>query len=142
MAVEGRALACDAVPRMLNGLELTGTSDATASTVCADHLAVLGALPRLDTDGDAATVGRLALRATGSDVSFTIRWLPPAAETVAQAVSGLMAVHGRDHGVPKRLGLDVASVAAGIVATQGALAGLIGRQRGLPIAGVETSALR
>jgi CoA:oxalate CoA-transferase len=143
VTLDGRTLACSAVPRILGGVELTGIgSDTTASTVCADHLVALGALPSPGADSDPAAADRLALRAPGSELNLAIGWLPPVAETVAQAMSGLMAVHGRDYGVPRRLGVDVASMAAGIVAVQGLLAGLIGRGRGLPIAGVETSALR
>ena len=143
MAPDGRSLACGAIPRMLDGVELTGTDgNTTASAVCADHLAALGDLLSPGTDGDQGTADPLARRARGSEISLTIGWLPPVAETVAQAVSGLMAVHGRDYGVPRRLGVDAASMAAGIVAVQGVLAGLIGRGRGLPIARVETSALR
>jgi crotonobetainyl-CoA:carnitine CoA-transferase CaiB-like acyl-CoA transferase len=63
-------------------------------------------------------------------------------ESMVQAMSGLMALHGRDSGRPRRLGLPVVSAAAGILACQGALAGLIGRCRGREIAAVRTSALQ
>jgi crotonobetainyl-CoA:carnitine CoA-transferase CaiB-like acyl-CoA transferase len=54
-----------------------------------------------------------------------------------------MGVHGRDAGVPRRLGLDVASVAAGIAAAQGVLAGLVARARGHDaVRRVETSVLQ
>ncbi len=62
-------------------------------------------------------------------------------EATIQAVSGLMAVHGREAGLPRRVGLDVASVAAGILAVQGILAGLISRRRGWRISRVQTSIL-
>src|SRR5215212_2585855 len=52
-----------------------------------------------------------------------------------------MAIHGRDQGRPRRLGLDVASIAAGVIATQGFLAALIARSRGCDVRGVETSIL-
>ena len=42
-----------------------------------------------------------------------------------------MEVNGRDRGIPRRVGLDVASVAAGLLAAQGALAADIARRRGL-----------
>ena len=132
-------------PGILNGLELASTGlEARATAVCASHLAMLGARPSLDITGDAVASGRLALRGNGLDVTCAIDWLPatPGTEAVVQATSGLMAVHGRDRGVPRRLGLSVASVAAGIVATQGVLAALIAQHRGLPTAVVETSVLR
>jgi crotonobetainyl-CoA:carnitine CoA-transferase CaiB-like acyl-CoA transferase len=65
----------------------------------------------------------------------------PASEATVQARSGLMAVHGRDEGRPRGLGLEVASVAAGLLASQGALAALVGRARGRCALGVETSVL-
>ncbi|GAA0459629.1 hypothetical protein Ade02nite_13670 [Paractinoplanes deccanensis] len=61
-------------------------------------------------------------------------------ETVVQARTGLMTVHGRERGTPRRLGLDVATAATGILAAQGALAVLIGRLRGLPTRGVTVHA--
>lgn len=138
--------------------------------VCAQHLAMLGARwerrqasqqseglhrhlagklslrrrfnrhdrPRVD-DGDGPT-----------SVDCSIRWQNPRPkplsrdtdEVMVQALSGLMAVHGRDQHIPRRLGLDVASVAAGILATQGVLAVLIAQQRGHPVSNVETSTLQ
>jgi CoA:oxalate CoA-transferase len=65
------------------------------------------------------------------------RW----SEASIQAVCGLMAVHGWDHGRPRRLGLEVASVAAGLLAASGVLAARIGALRGRPITRVETSVL-
>jgi crotonobetainyl-CoA:carnitine CoA-transferase CaiB-like acyl-CoA transferase len=64
------------------------------------------------------------------------------AEPIAQAVSGLMSVHGRPHGRPRRLGLNVASVATGILATQAALALQIRLRRGLPIGLADTGLTR
>ncbi|HEX6903890.1 MAG TPA: CoA transferase [Thermoanaerobaculia bacterium] len=85
----------------------------------------------------------LALLGAGADgVDCAIGWLAsgaPGSEAVVQAVSGLMGVHGRDRLAPRRLGLEVASVAAGVVAAQGVLAALIARARGLGVQGVETS---
>lgn len=53
-----------------------------------------------------------------------------------------MEVNGRDRGIPRRLGLDVASVAAGLLSAQGALAADVARRRGLDVAGVGTSVLQ
>ena len=63
----------------------------------------------------------------------------PGGDAGVQAISGLMAVHGRDDGRPRRLGLEVPSVAAGILASQGAIAGALARLRGMPIRRVDTS---
>lgn len=54
-----------------------------------------------------------------------------------QAVSGLMEVNGRDRSTPRRFGLEVASVAAGLLAAQGELAAAVGGIRT-----VETSVLQ
>lgn len=79
-----------------------------------------------------------------------ISWFGPAgvgrgrrgAEGVVQAMSGIMAVNGRDHGSPLPIGLPVASVAAGVLAAQAVLASLIGLSRGRPARGVRTSVLQ
>lgn len=83
-------------------------------------------------------------------VDCAISWLGPTAvdgqrrgsEATVQAMSGLMHLHGRDRGGPRRLGLEVASVAAGVLAAQGVLAGLVARKRGLPPLTVGTSVLQ
>lgn len=66
----------------------------------------------------------------------------PGGEAVVQALSGLMAVHGSDQGRPERLGLEVASVAAGILATHGVLATLVGQARGGAARETHTSLLQ
>lgn len=66
----------------------------------------------------------------------------PASEVSIQAMCGLMEVHGRDQGAPRRLGLEVASVAAGLVAAQGVLAAGIARARGRRVPMVRTSVLQ
>ena len=79
-----------------------------------------------------------------------ITWFGPAAsladgpgsEASVQAVCGLMAVHGRDAGAPRRLGLEVASVAAGLLAAQGALATAVARRRGQDAPALATSVLQ
>jgi crotonobetainyl-CoA:carnitine CoA-transferase CaiB-like acyl-CoA transferase len=54
-----------------------------------------------------------------------------------------MEVHGWDAGRPRRLGLEVASVAAGLLAANGVLAALVAAERGAPTpALVETSVLQ
>ncbi|MGI9022130.1 MAG: CoA transferase, partial [Acidimicrobiales bacterium] len=86
----------------------------------------------------------------GGAVDCDISWHGPArldpdrqaSEATIQALSGLMAVHGRDGGRPLRLGLEAGSVAAGLLAAQGVLAAEIGRSRGRVAARVETSVLQ
>lgn len=63
-------------------------------------------------------------------------------EAVVQAMSGLMALNGRDAGQPQRIGLPVASVAAGLLAAQATLANLVGEARGRPARPVSTSVLQ
>lgn len=67
-------------------------------------------------------------------VDAAVSWFGPAAypperpgsEAVVQGLTGMMAVHGRDRGTPRRLGLEAASVAAGLLAAQGVLAAAVG----------------
>jgi len=66
----------------------------------------------------------------------------PWTEACVQAACGLMEVNGRDQRVPRRLGLEAASVAAGLLAAQGSLAGAVGRLRGLDIPVAHTSVLQ
>ncbi len=66
----------------------------------------------------------------------------PGSEVCIQALAGLMAVHGRDEGRPRRLGLEVASVAAGLLAAQGVLASMVAQARGVPPLAVHTSVLQ
>jgi CoA:oxalate CoA-transferase len=86
----------------------------------------------------------------GPDAAADISWHGPArvsadlpgSEAVLQALCGLMEVHGRDAGRPRRLGLEVASVAAGLLATQGTVAAAIAGRRGHPVPTVQTSVLQ
>lgn len=101
----------------------------------------------------ALEVSARRLRAVGGpEPAAAITWYGPAAgiapdrpgsEAVLQATCGLMEVHGRDAGTPRRLGIEVASVAAGLLAAQGALAAAIAGRRGRPApAAVQTSVLQ
>ena len=92
-------------------------------------------------DGQA---GRQAVR--GSRPSSTVRLaglgrlgLPLAGEADVQAACGLMHVHGRKDGGPVPLGVDYASVAAGVLASQGVLAAFIAQLRGGHASHVRTS---
>ena len=66
----------------------------------------------------------------------------PGSETSIQALCGLMAVNGRDGGTPRRLGLEVASVAAGILTAQAELAVALARARGRAVPRGHTSVLQ
>lgn len=65
----------------------------------------------------------------------------PGSEATVQALGGLMEVNGRDSGTPVRLGIEAASVAAGLLAAQGILAAGIAGDRGHPRS-VHTSVLQ
>ncbi|HEU4322739.1 MAG TPA: CoA transferase [Roseiflexaceae bacterium] len=132
-------------PAALRGLVVTAAPDAGLPVqVCAEHLALLGA-SRVPA-AQRCSAGTLAVSGEQGTLECAVSWLGQATgavqlrgEALIQAASGLMGVHGRDRRQPQRLGLDVASVAAGIVAAQGVLAALIGRRRGMPVGGLETS---
>lgn len=122
---------------------------ALALETCARHLALLGATVRRrgpdgEPTGEVVTSG-----GKGAQVAVGISWYgpgqwPPTAvgsEACVQAQSGLMELHGRDGTKPRRLGADVASVAAGILATQGVLAGELARRRGVAMSTMHTSVL-
>lgn len=53
-----------------------------------------------------------------------------------------MQVHGRDSGGPRRIGIEVASVVAGMLAANAVLAAAIGRSRGLTVPGAQSSVLQ
>ncbi|HET7232883.1 MAG TPA: CoA transferase [Longimicrobium sp.] len=153
------------VAPLLDGFGVSWSGGEPAG-ICAGHLALLGADPDAapiaggaeDGAGDEVGVaGRVALAPEPGragpgegEIACTIHWAPPASgagpslrgEAVLQAVSGLMEVHGRDRGSPARLGLDVASCAAGVVAAQGMLAVRLAALRGTPVRAVETSVLQ
>lgn len=116
---------------------------ALAVQTCARRLSPLG-ITRADGAGDE----QLTFDWPGLELDVDVSWFGPAAlgpregsEAVVQAISGLMAVHGRDTGSPRRLGLEVASVTAGVLAAQAVLAASIGRERGAEPAPVRTSVL-
>src|SRR5689334_22089891 len=126
-------------------LPLTGTSvpvdgdAALATETCIRHLALLGAGASAGGGGACARISWWPNR--GSSCGPAAPPGPAGGELVVQALSGLMAVHGRGRGRPEPAGLEMCSVAAGILAAQGVLAAEIGRSRGLPVGAVETSVL-
>ncbi|HWC87816.1 MAG TPA: CoA transferase [Solirubrobacteraceae bacterium] len=131
-------------------IELTGPE--LAVETCVRRLAPLAPAP---VEGHAVLVSRpgpvdggATLAWDGPDLTVDLSWFGPAAmdgragsEAAVQALSGLMQVHGRDAGSPRRIGLEVASVTAGLLAAHATLAALVGAARGIPAATVRTSAL-
>jgi crotonobetainyl-CoA:carnitine CoA-transferase CaiB-like acyl-CoA transferase len=80
----------------------------------------------------------------GSTVDCLVSWagpvdLPLRDEADVQAACGIMHVHGRRYGRPTPLGVDYASMAAGLLAVQGGLAARLGGMRGVAINRVSTS---
>jgi CoA:oxalate CoA-transferase len=156
----------DDLPRLLDGFELTTRSDAgLPARICAEHLSLLGAgwksepVDKESDTIDSLAAGEMALRRkrdsagdslSAGEIECTLGWQShdrqeagtASGEAIIQAVSGLMEVHGRDGLVPRRLGLEVASVASGLIATQGMLAALIANSRGHRIQQVKTSVLQ
>lgn len=120
--------------------------------VCVEHLSLLGARPvatPVEDYENARSPLRLTLQpnpgsSDAGSIDCLVKWLPRESpflcdEALIQALSGLMAIHGRDRGVPRRLGLEIASVAAGVLAAQGILAALISKARGHNVSRVQTS---
>ncbi|NJP68151.1 CoA transferase, partial [Streptomyces spiramenti] len=155
----------------LSGRRCAVTGTGTAARVVTDHLRRLGATVRTapgDPGGGAEDVGEegagdapapaVRVRTAGAGRApgvivpgVIVRWadaLPAGTvhdETSAQAVCGLMHVHGRRHGRPRSLRPDVATTAAGVLATTALLAQLYagGRSAGRTVSttGVDRAAL-
>ncbi|MEU1228825.1 CoA transferase [Streptomyces sp. NPDC005828] len=137
-----------AVRRPLDALRFDVAGPTALTGVVADHLRRLGARTReegsreedagriaLDGGGFASVTAHSAWGASGSGIED---------EATAQAVAGVMAVHGRRHGAPRGLGVDYLATATGVLTVQGLLAGLIGQARGCanPVPRITTSADR
>ncbi|MEU4105016.1 CoA transferase [Streptomyces tanashiensis] len=117
--------------RPLDALRCDLDGPAALTRVVSDHLTRLGATVR------AGGPGRIALGGGGfAPVTARTDWGPAGSgiedEATAQAVTGVMAVHGRRHGTPRGLGVDHLATATGVLTVQGLLAGLIGQARGGP----------
>ena len=133
-------------------MDVTLSGPAVPVETCAQRLRGYGVVVK---DGVNTGAGNergvhLALDADDREpLDVALSWLGPAAidpalpadESTVQAMTGLMQVHGRDAGRPRRLGLDVASVAGGVVASQAVLAATLGRRRGWSARVIETSVL-
>ncbi|XVQ89217.1 CoA transferase [Microbispora siamensis] len=89
--------------------------------------------------------GVVTLTGVDGSLSAEIAWagVAPAEEVTdeatAQAATGVAHVHGRRDGTPRGLAVDYLSMASGVLASQGLLAGLIGRYRGLAVQSVHTA---
>jgi CoA:oxalate CoA-transferase len=140
--------------RPLAGFEAVTAGAACASlrrtsAVVLDHLRLLGARVReemtpADRCGDE---WRLELLGDGVAVDCVVSgWGDldngPFDEALAQAASGVMAVHGRATGGPRRLGVDYAAVFAGVLTVQSVLACALGQLRGVPVRRVELDVAR
>ncbi|MFE5298201.1 CoA transferase [Streptomyces sp. NPDC056632] len=131
------------VRRPLDGLSCDLAGPPALTDVVADHLRRLGARPR---GGDAgagtssgrhpgADAGEIVLEGAGlARLTGRIVWGAAGTgvedEATAQAVTGVMGVHGRRHGAPRGLGIDYLACATGVLTAQGLLAALVGRARG------------
>ncbi|MGH3245874.1 MAG: CoA transferase, partial [Trebonia sp.] len=112
-----------------------------ATAIAARHLRALGC--DVEQAGGCLTA-RLAAEPSADVVHCEIDWPGPvglrlASEADVQAACGLMHVHGRKNGGPVPLGVDYASVAAGVLASAGVLAVLIAQLRGGQARHVRTS---
>ena len=137
----------DARAQVLAGLAASGGGDALAVRTCLRHLAALGALMRPEPgwspgEGHVRVAGPSGLLAECGIAGPAELDGWASAEAAAQARCGLMEVHGRQLGRPRPLGVEVASVTAGVLAVQGLLASLLAQLRGGgPGARFETSLL-
>lgn len=119
------------------------TGDALAGAICADHLSRIGVQAGIRC-AQFKEPGRPSITLNLDDKGTCLLGVTSNSaypETIAQATTGLMSVHGRSWEAPQRLGLNVASVAAGILATQAALALAIARHREVPATHAETGML-
>lgn len=116
---------------------LTVDGPAVPVATCLRRLAaagVTGASARVVGGAPAAPIVRAErpLRPGSGDVGCSVSWWGSAdvpagggSEALVQARAGLMHMHGLEQGRPRRLGLDVASTAAGLLAAQAVLAELV-----------------
>ncbi|MEU1329584.1 CoA transferase [Streptomyces sp. NPDC005865] len=111
-----------------------------ADGLVAEHLRLLGA----DVGGQPGGLVTLGGGELG-EVRARSAWSTRADvvdEATVQAVTGIMAVHGRRDGGPRGLAVDYAATATGILTVQGLLAALLARARGGRAVEVEVTAER
>ncbi|MDP8931271.1 MAG: CoA transferase, partial [Actinomycetota bacterium] len=137
----------DPLKRVLEGTSVTATGGGLALSTCLRHLQDLGAeCADIGVESDPSG-GEVVVRpGRGRPLEAVLAWRPgsrqPDSEATMQASCGLMEVHGRRIGRPARLGLEVASVAAGVLTSHAILAGLLSKMRGGDVERVETSVLQ
>ncbi|MEO3973862.1 CoA transferase [Streptomyces sp. CAU 1734] len=129
----------------LAGLRFDASGPPEIMSVVTDHLGLLGA--RADGPGRRDSAGHTALTGGGFEPAEThTQWAGFAGEVTdeatAQAVTGVMAVHGRRDGAPRALAADYTATATGVLTVQALLAGLLAQARGGPAVKSATSADR
>ena len=116
---------------------MEGVAATEADALVVRHLGDLGAAAGEDAGHP------LRVHGPGESLAVRIDWYRPDGraddEVTSQAAYGLMGVHGRVTGGPRRLGVDYVSTVAGVVATQGVLAALLAGLRGRPVSAVAVS---
>lgn len=126
-------------------MRLTVTGPPMTQQVCAHRLDGV-ATPRTAHRADGSLVLDVNAADAGPPLACEVAWegeanSAAASEATVQARCGLMHLHGLESGRPQRLGVEVASVAAGMLAAHGVLAALVGRRQGHAIERVGTSVL-
>lgn len=121
----------------LAGVTVGGSAADGAERLVGRHLRRLGAV--VEPCAEPITVVCPELPALRCGVDWTDHAGRRLDEGTVQAAYGLMAVHGRARGAPRRLRLDYVSTTAGVVATQGVLAALLAGLRGRPVDAVAVS---
>ena len=129
----------------LDGFTFEGSTSNAAGRTLVRHLRRLGA--RWSGAQAEAEAAAGVLSGLGEPLPVLATWaggtgLPIVDEVTAQAISGVMAVHGYREGRPRRLWIDYVSCVTGVIAAQGALAAVLARLGGRRVEGVETSALQ
>ena len=135
---------------VLNGFDARLSGRSAVARVARRHLADLGARV-LDVDDDAPdglaaqiVISRRSSQLAERPLVVSVSWDGAIGaglvdEGTVQAGCGLMHVCGRRAGVARPVGVEYASIAAGVLAVHAVLAGLVARERGLQMTEVRTS---
>ena len=119
---------------VLSGHTVDADPASPADAVMLRHLGALGAKVRR-----VPGQGRVTVHGQGRRVAVDIDWRNAGQiydEVTGQAAFGLMAVHGRATGGPRRLGVSYVSTVAAVVATHGVLAAMLAGLRGRTVSTV------
>lgn len=150
----------DNLADVLAGCAATGQANGAASAIAHRHLRYFGA-SRMDIEDPVASGGDGAIgllpglgqpgwqrpeRQTAAAATASVSWTDPALnldldEPLLQGRSGLMEAHGRNAGIPRRLGIDLVSLASGVLTVQAIFATLLSQRRGGSVRRAETSAM-